>query len=274
MSTHSPTRPAGRTRSVRVAGGRAPEKRARRTKSPSASTSPTSRPDGGVESPHAASEGTDVRTLLAVLEEERARLGALLHSQSGQHATILLLGLKEIEACVQGHPAAGKLRLLEETARRLAGEIHEVTLALCPPALREVGLVRCLAVLLEEEFSAGGIRVEFEHAELGAARLPIEIETNLYRILAEALRNVARHAAASRVAVILRRRQRDVLAIVEDDGVGLDLEAPPAGAPQRGIPCMRARVAALNGGITFEAAPGRGTTVIVRLPCTTTRSHG
>ena len=96
------------------------------------------------------------------------------------------------------------------------------------------------------------------------------METALYRVVQEALTNVARHAGASRVSVVVGRRGAEAVAVVEDDGAGFDPEeeAPPADARRGGLglPGMRERVGLLGGTVEVEAEPSRGTTVIARIP--------
>src|SRR6185312_4698939 len=95
-------------------------------------------------------------------------------------------------------------------------------------------------------------------------RLPTQIETTLYRVVQEALTNVAKHAGAGRVSLILNRHADDVLVIIEDDGVGFDVEDGTASArpPWRlGLAGMKQRVRAVGGEFQVESTPGRGTTV-------------
>ncbi len=96
------------------------------------------------------------------------------------------------------------------------------------------------------------------------------METTLYRIVQEALANVARHAGARRVSLILERRLDQVSPIVEDDGRGFDVEATAANAPGAkrplGLLGMQERAALVGGTLTIESAPGGGTAVFARIP--------
>jgi signal transduction histidine kinase len=105
--------------------------------------------------------------------------------------------------------------------------------------------------------------------DLGTHRLPPEFETTLYRIAQEALTNVARHAQATRVSVLLERRPGYVSLIVEDDGRGFDAPrttSAPASQGKLGLLGMQERVRLAGGTLTIESAPGAGATVFARLP--------
>jgi len=99
---------------------------------------------------------------------------------------------------------------------------------------------------------------------LGAERLPGSLETALYRIIQEALTNVARHAGAKNVSALVERRAREVVAVVEDDGLGFD--SAHLNGSRLGVAGMRERAELLGGKLTIESAPGAGTSLFVQIP--------
>lgn len=104
---------------------------------------------------------------------------------------------------------------------------------------------------------------------LQGVRLPPELETMLYRVAQEGLTNVLKHAEATRVSLVLERRNGMVQLIVEDDGRGFDLElnlTSPEKAKRLGLHGMRERVALLDGTLDIESSPESGTTVYARVP--------
>ena len=106
-------------------------------------------------------------------------------------------------------------------------------------------------------------------AALQASDFPSHLETALYRIVQEAFTNILKHAQAQRISVLLERRRDYVLAIVEDDGRGFDLEAMLSvrqGQGRLGVVGMQERAALVDGTVEIESTPGAGTTVFVRLP--------
>jgi two-component system CheB/CheR fusion protein len=213
------------------------------------------------------------RALVLAQEAERGRISRELHDEVGQHVTALLLGLRTLEKDVASNAnAVTVVQSLRVITENIGEEIHEVALELRPTALDDLGLVRALSTFLEEWSTRTRIQVQFDHADLGEARLPTHVETTLYRVICEAVHNALKHAKAKAVSVILQRKKDSVIAIVEDDGVGFDATAPSSGAKRKplGLVGMRERLILVDGELTLESAPGRGTTVIARVPLTTT----
>jgi signal transduction histidine kinase len=96
-----------------------------------------------------------------------------------------------------------------------------------------------------------------------------ETETHLYRITQEALNNIAKHAEANNVTVMLEKRSDDVVLIVEDDGIGFEAgeETDPNDATKGlGLLGMSERASLFGGNLEIESAPGNGTTIYVRVP--------
>lgn len=205
--------------------------------------------------------------LVNAQEEERGRISRELHDEIGQQISALMLSLQALESAEPGGETPSKLRELRATAELVAEEIHRVAYELRPIALDELGLERALAGLLEALKQRSGLAVDFFSAGIDEPRLPREIETTIYRIVQEATNNVHKHASARGLSVSVERRGELVTGIVEDDGVGFDTEALASGDTRRiGLVGMRERAAIVGGELTIESAPGRGTTVRVRLP--------
>jgi signal transduction histidine kinase len=135
-----------------------------------------------------------------------------------------------------------------------------------PASLDRAGLLAALKQYIESYRSAYGLQVELLTDGLDGDRLAPELESSLYRIMQEALTNVARHAHASRVDVLLKRRPDAVAAIIEDNGIGFDAEAAMC-AGRLGLAGMRERAELRGGTLTIESRPGAGTTVFVEIPC-------
>ncbi len=201
-----------------------------------------------------------LRRLIEGQELERRRLARELHDETGQALTSVLLGLKMVENADDKAPAVAQLRELVvatlQDVRRLAVELR-------PKALDDFGLVPALERLVETFVETTGIRVDFQ-SQLGEDRLPSEVETTLYRIVQESLTNVAKHAGARRVSVLLVRRAGAATALVEDDGHGFDAEDELRGGI--GLAGMRERLALLDGRLTVESTRGTGTTLIAEVP--------
>jgi signal transduction histidine kinase len=212
-----------------------------------------------------------LRRLSEAEETERGRISRELHDRLGQDLTALKLGLQNLR--LQGsvkETAVEKLASLEKVAEGLMRDIHRLAWELRPSVLDDLGLERALQRFTEEWSRNTGVPVDFHTGgDLATRRLPHEFETVLYRISQEALTNVARHAQASRVSVLLERRPGYVSLIVEDDGRGFDSQGTMESLPtagRLGLLGMQERAKLAGGSLTIESAPGGGATIFVRLP--------
>jgi signal transduction histidine kinase len=203
------------------------------------------------------------RRLVEVQEAERRSLARELHDEIGQALTGLRMLL---EASADAAPPDNRRRFLEaqELVRCLLSRVRQLSLDLRPSMLDDLGLLPAVLWLVEHYETRTGIRIDLRHTGLQGRRLPPDVETAAYRVVQEALTNVARHAGAAQATVRLCAT-RDVLeACVEDAGCGFD---PGAQAPSStGLSSMRERALLLGGQLVIDSAPGRGTAVIAGFP--------
>jgi PAS domain S-box-containing protein len=219
-------------------------------------------------------QAEEIRALLlnqvvTVQEEERSRIARELHDETAQSLASLLIGLGALQEAKTVKAARTHARDLQQVATRALAEVRRLAWGLRPSVLDDLGLATALARYAADFGRTRGIAVRVETVGLDDSRLAPTVETALYRIMQEALSNVARHAAATTVSVWLRRRQGAVALIVDDDGCGFDSEEPPGPATAArglGIHTMRERAAVLKGTFAIDAAPGRGTRVEVEIP--------
>jgi signal transduction histidine kinase len=204
--------------------------------------------------------------LMKTQEDDRLHLSRELHDESGQllAALTVQLGLLEREA---DHPHAIHTRVaeLKGTATTIQENLHRLAVNLRPASLDHVGLVKTLQQFIQEFSHQYGMQVDFETVGVQEKRLPIEIETALFRIVQECLTNVVLHAQATRVDVLLSQAENRISAIVEDNGIGFT-PAPTMVDDQIGLFGMRERVEMLGGALTIESTPGKGTTVKAEVP--------
>jgi PAS domain S-box-containing protein len=212
-----------------------------------------------------------LRRLVQAQEEERRRLSRELHDHFGQQLTALQLGLESLRESGQGQPRWGeRVEELRNLARRLDADVGSMAWELRPTALDDFGLASAIGALAQEWSKRCGVPAEFHAGGLADGRFAPEIETNLFRIAQEALNNVSKHAQASRVCLILERRDNQVSLIVEDDGVGFDSSrraVPLSSTKGLGLIGMRERASLIGGEIEIESSPGAGATIFVRVPC-------
>ena len=212
-----------------------------------------------------------LRRLVTSQEDERRRIARELHDQMGQHLAALVLGLQALREGPDEGPESRGLRFekLQDSIQQLGSEAHRIALELRPTALDDLGLHSALLNYVEEWSERSRVEVDFQSTGLDQRRLDPELETAVYRIVQEALTNVVRHARARHVGLVLECRQDHLLAIVEDDGEGFEVESVLASAPpghKMGLLGMRERVALVGGTMEIESGAGQGTTVLVRLP--------
>lgn len=209
--------------------------------------------------------------LTEVQESERRQIARELHDEMGQALTALRINLAAVEkALPPDAPAPSRDRLAEamQLAEQTLEQIRELSLNLRPPMLDDLGLVPTLRWYVKRYTSRTNIAAEL--TVLGVEqRLPPPVETALYRVLQEALTNVARHAAATTVHLQLRYDAQSVTAQVEDNGRGFLVNhntLPEADAAGMGLLGMRERVTLLGGTFQIESAPGKGTQLWLEIP--------
>ncbi|MES2463920.1 MAG: PAS domain S-box protein [Armatimonadota bacterium] len=224
-----------------------------------------------------------LRRLVTAQEEERRRISYELHDQTGQHLTGLLLGLKSLEKSIEAYcpketEAGALLDRLRGIAEDMAMDVHRIAVDLRPTALDDLGLVPVLRSHVERWSVMHGIAAEFESFDSSKTsrgndeRLPEGVETTIYRVVQEALTNIARHGGSgpdcvTRVSVTLQRFSRHLQVTVEDDGPGFDVKAALQ-SRRIGLAGMQERASSCGGTLEIESAPGKGTTVFLRIPIT------
>ena len=142
---------------------------------------------------------------------------------------------------------------------------HRLAANLRPASLDHLGLVPALRHYLEEVDRQQPQIVQFEAVGMDGERVPPAVEIALFRIAQEAVTNSVRHAHAERVSVVIEERDRRIVMVVEDDGIGFDSEAVARGG-RLGLVGMRERTEMLGGNLLVESAPGAGTTIVAEVP--------
>jgi PAS domain S-box-containing protein len=204
------------------------------------------------------------RRLLEVQESERRALALELHDEIGQLLTGLKLSL-ERSARLAGGEVRTALEEAQGLVRDLTGRVRDLSLRLRPTMLDDLGLLPALLWQFERYTAQTQVDVSFEHGPL-PGRFPPEVETAAYRIIQEALTNVARHAGVSEVVVRLWADGEGLGLQVEDRGAGFDPHGVGAAGTSGGLSGMQERVRLLGGRLEVESAPGAGTRVTAELP--------
>ena len=204
-----------------------------------------------------------MRKVVEAQELERKRLARELHDETGQALTSILLGLKSLEQALDSDEGREGVASLRDLVVSTLQDVRRLAVELRPSALDDFGLAPALERLVDTYGRQAAVPVHLE-ITLGDDRLPAEVETTLYRMVQEALTNVAKHADATSISILLTRTASSVRLVVEDDGAGFE----PGGARDGGLglPGMRERVALLDGRLRVESAHGKGTTLVAEVP--------
>ena len=211
----------------------------------------------------------ELQNLLATREElaaleERNRLARDLHDAVKQQVFATVMQVAAARHLLAQDPEQAKIHLeeAERLARQAQQELNALIRELRPAALEGKGLVAALREYVAEWSQQTGIAAEVRVQ--GERPLPLRVEQALFRIVQEALSNVAKHSAATRVDVHLAWAPDGVTLTVTDDGRGFDVaEARGKGI---GLRSIEERVAGLQGWLTIDSAPGHGTRIVVHLP--------
>lgn len=200
---------------------------------------------------------------LRAREEEARRIAHELHDEAGQLLAAIHIALDHLLGRLPGQAAA--LREIHGQLDRVEGQLRRLARELRPTILDDLGLGPAVEWLAQGVAARAGFQVRVEAA---VGRLAPAVETALYRIVQEALSNVARHARASRVVVDLRLTPEGAAASIRDDGQGLDVEGVLAQRGERGLGLigMRERVEGLGGRFRIRSGPGEGTEVLAIIP--------
>jgi signal transduction histidine kinase len=210
-----------------------------------------------------------IRRLVFAQEDERRRIAREMHDQFGEQLTALGLGIRQLKTACLGEPALRtRVEELEAVAQRIDRDVDHLVWELRPTALDDLGLGAALGNYVQDWSRRVGVSVDYHTAGLAGGRLASEIETTLYRIAQEALNNIAKHAHARTVEVILERRADSVSLVVEDDGVGFDEGDTGLRGQGLGLSGMQERAAMIGASVQIESAAGVGTTIFVRIPTT------
>jgi signal transduction histidine kinase len=208
--------------------------------------------------------------VITAQEEERKRIARELHDDTGQAITSLMVGLRIAAEAPSLAEMVARLTGIREIAAETLVGLRSLVRDLRPSLLDDLGLEAALVKYIDTYRAKLGIPVDLEIAGLQSdRRLAPHIELALFRIIQEALTNIAKHANAHSVSVVVEAREATVVAVVEDDGIGFDVQQAPSSALEDahlGLYGMRERAILLGGQLEMESSPGHGTTVQVVLP--------
>lgn len=211
-----------------------------------------------------------LRRTISAQEEERHRLARELHDETAQTLAALAIAIDRARDALDGSgtQAAEQIRAAREIAGRLLAETRRLILGLRPAVLDDLGLIPAIRWQCEISLAERGVETTFE-ADPPDARLPSHLEVTLFRIVQEAVSNIARHADARHARVRLTFRDGVATAVIADDGRGFDVGRLTRSGDRDasvGLLGMQERVSLLNGQMEIRSAEGSGTEIVVQVP--------
>jgi two-component system sensor histidine kinase UhpB len=206
------------------------------------------------------------RRIVGAEEAERRRISRVLHDDVGQVLTALKMNLQRINSAIDKDVAVLKesVELVDQTLaqiRTLAGDLR-------PTVLDDLGLGEAVAWYAKAQAARAGYALNIEQ-DLGGGRFPTSVETCAFRIVQQALTNIARHAHAKNVRITMRRDAEALKVEAVDDGIGFDVNEARArsmAGGSLGIVHMTEMAEMEGGTLNICSTPGKGSTVAFRFP--------
>jgi signal transduction histidine kinase len=206
--------------------------------------------------------------LLRVQEDERKRISRELHDETGQALMVIRLYLGMLESTAAGRGSRSQKNKIRETVEvvdRTIEGIRRIIGRLSPLVLKELGLVAAIRKEAKDLAKNTGVRARVMVAE-DVHRLDPEVEMVIYRVVQEALHNVAKHAHAKSVNIILNQDSKRVRLLVEDDGVGFSTKSSNSRGNSFGLAGIKERVHSIGGEVRVASSKDRGTRIEVSVP--------
>jgi PAS domain S-box-containing protein len=200
--------------------------------------------------------------VMTAQEDERRRIARELHDETGQSLTALLVGLRTIEGSRTKAEAVQLAQRLRGIAAHTLDEVGRLSRGLHPSILDDVGLAAAVTRQAQEVAEVHGVAVDVRIEGLDAEPLSPLLQSTVYRVVQEALTNVAKHAGARSVSVRLVRDQATVELRVQDDGTGFE----PGHGGRLGLRGMQERAVLVGGSVEVESLPGAGATITAHFP--------
>jgi signal transduction histidine kinase len=217
--------------------------------------------------------GQLLNNVISAQEEERKRISRELHDEYGQTLTGLIMSMESVEGMIPSRQSKlrEKLANAKSLIVRALEDVRRLTLDLRPSTLDDLGLTTAIRAYAQHHLETMGVNVQFESKGL-RHRLSPAVETALFRIMQEAIHNIAKHAEANNVRINLSASNGTITAIVEDDGQGFDVDTvfkSKIGVHSLGLLGIQERTTLLGGSFAIKSKAGQGTRLKVEIPVAT-----
>jgi signal transduction histidine kinase len=206
-----------------------------------------------------------LRKIVTAQEDERGRIARNLHDQLGQRLTALRLALERAQerGATAGTSGDDEIARALDLTHQIDADVGFLSWELRPAVLEHLGIGVALPRYVNEWSEHYGLEVAYKGDAYHTGLLTHEAEVAFYRIAQEALTNVAKHAHASRIDMMLESRDHSVVLVIEDDGVGFDTGDSTVTGRGIGLLGMRERAALIDAKFEVESKPGEGTSIFV-----------
>ncbi len=205
------------------------------------------------------------RRLVEVQEEERRKIALELHDEIGQILTGLRFSVTML-ASLPPDQVPEQADKINAIVTDLIARVRQMSLDLRPSMLDDLGIVPTLIWHFERYTDQTGIKINFQPNNLPGMRFRTDIETTVYRVIQEALTNIARHAGVKQASVRLWSTEKILGIQIEDEGVGFDPETALSGRNSRGLIGMRERIGFIGGQLLIISQPGQGSCLTIEIP--------
>lgn len=219
--------------------------------------------------------GELLRKVISAQEEERKRIARELHDEVSQNLAALIYAAEEATELRQSPETQRLLDSIRKVAQQTLNGVHKLIFDLRPTMLDHLGLVPALRWFAQTRLEAVGVRLivkeecQRSRSDGEPCRLPPETETAVFRVVQEAINNIARHALARNVHLTFSLGDDQMTMMIEDDGIGFDLmEVSVASESGRGLGLigMQERIQLVGGQLEIDTAPGYGTRIRIQVP--------
>lgn len=208
------------------------------------------------------------KKIITAQEEERRRIARELHDDTSQALTALIFSAEEGLESSDTIEIKQRLQHMRAIVQNTLDGVHQIIFNLRPSMLDHLGLIPAMRWFAETHLEPKGTRLTIKQ-ETPVQRLSPELETALFRVVQEAITNIARHAAARNVELNIRVERDELCVDILDDGIGFEINTvtiSPDSGRGLGLLGMEERLELLNGELTVDASPGAGTKVFIRVP--------
>lgn len=202
--------------------------------------------------------------LLRVQEQERRRISRELHDETGQELMVIRLYLGMLESTVKARNPRVKIRETLDVVDRTIDGIRRIIARLSPLLLQELGLIAAIRKEAKDLARNTGVKARVTVSD-AIGRMAPETEAAIYRVVQEALHNVAKHAQAHNVSIQMERGNGELRLLVEDDGIGIQGKYSSRGR-SFGLAGIKERIGMLGGRVQISSVRGKGTRIEVTVP--------